>query len=40
MRPQTPHHRLTDVEQEVNGLMFADHKPKVAPDRLREIFGA
>ncbi|NLM54607.1 MAG: glycoside hydrolase family 2 [Firmicutes bacterium] len=31
--------QLTDVEQEVNGLMTYDRKPKVDPDRFKAIFG-
>ncbi|HET7558445.1 MAG TPA: glycoside hydrolase family 2 TIM barrel-domain containing protein [Limnochordia bacterium] len=30
--------QLTDVEQEVNGLLYPDHKPKVPPDLLRKAF--
>jgi hypothetical protein len=29
--------QLADVEQEVNGLLTADRRPKVQLDRLREI---
>lgn len=29
--------QLTDVMQEVNGLMTADRKPKVAPEKVRKI---
>ena len=32
--------QLTDVEQEVNGLLFADRRPKVDVERLRRIFGS
>ncbi|MGI6148571.1 MAG: glycoside hydrolase family 2 protein [Limnochordia bacterium] len=31
--------QLTDVEQEVNGLLTYDRKPKVDPERFRAIFG-
>lgn len=31
--------QLTDVEQEVNGLMTYDRQVKVAPEQLAEIFG-
>jgi beta-galactosidase/beta-glucuronidase len=31
--------QLTDVEQEVNGLMTCDRKSKVEPERFRAIFG-
>ncbi len=30
--------QLTDVQQEVNGLLDADHNPKVAPEKLEKIF--
>ena len=30
--------QLTDVQQEVNGLLDPDHKPKVDVERLRKIF--
>ena len=30
--------QLTDVQQEVNGLLDANHCPKVSVDRLRKIF--
>ncbi len=29
--------QLTDVQQEVNGLLDFDHKPKIAPEKIREI---
>lgn len=32
--------QLTDVQQEVNGLMTPDRRFKVAPERFREIFGS
>ena len=31
--------QLTDVQQEVNGLLDADRRPKADPARLKEIFG-
>lgn len=31
--------QLTDVQQEVNGLLRADRTPKVPPEKLKEIFG-
>jgi beta-galactosidase/beta-glucuronidase len=31
--------QLTDVEQEINGLMTYDRKPKATPEELRKIFG-
>ena len=31
--------QLTDVQQEVNGLLDAEHQPKVDPAKLRDIFG-
>ena len=31
--------QLTDVQQEVNGLATFDRKPKVAPEKYKEIFG-
>lgn len=31
--------QLTDVQQEVNGLLYFDRTPKVEPKRLKEIFG-
>lgn len=31
--------QLTDVMQEVNGLLKIDRTPKVSPERLREVFG-
>lgn len=31
--------QLTDVEQEVNGLLTYDRKPKVALDKIKEIIG-
>ncbi len=31
--------QLTDVEQEINGLMTYDRKPKVEPEEYRKIFG-
>jgi beta-galactosidase/beta-glucuronidase len=31
--------QLTDVEQEINGLMTFDRKPKVDPDEYRKIFA-
>ncbi len=30
--------QLTDVQQEVNGLLYSDRRPKVEPDRLKKIF--
>ena len=30
--------QLTDVQQEINGLLYADHTPKVDINRLKEIF--
>jgi beta-galactosidase/beta-glucuronidase len=30
--------QLTDVEQEINGLMTYDRKPKAAPEELKKIF--
>jgi hypothetical protein len=30
---------LTDVEQEINGLMTYDRKPKVGAEEFRKIFG-
>lgn len=30
--------QLTDVQQEVNGLLYADRTPKVNPDKLKKIF--
>jgi hypothetical protein len=32
--------QLTDVEQEQNGLVTADRRPKLALHRLRAVFGA
>lgn len=32
--------QLTDVMQEVNGLLYEDRTPKVSVEKLREIFGA
>jgi beta-galactosidase/beta-glucuronidase len=29
--------QLTDTEQETNGLLFADRRPKIDPERIREI---
>ena len=29
--------QLTDVQQEVNGLLDGDHNPKIAPEKIREI---
>ena len=29
--------QLTDVYQEVNGLLDGNHQPKVSPERIREI---
>jgi hypothetical protein len=29
--------QLTDVQQEVNGLFTEDRKPKVAPEKIREM---
>ena len=29
--------QLTDVQQEVNGLLDSDHNPKIAPEKIREI---
>jgi beta-galactosidase/beta-glucuronidase len=31
--------QLTDVEQEINGLMTYDRKPKIEPEEYRKIFG-
>jgi beta-galactosidase/beta-glucuronidase len=31
--------QLTDVEQEINGLMTYDRKPKVEPEEYKKIFG-
>ena len=31
--------QLTDVEQEINGLMTYDRKPKAAPEEFQKIFG-
>ena len=31
--------QLTDVQQEVNGLLTADRSPKAEIERLKEIFG-
>jgi beta-galactosidase/beta-glucuronidase len=31
--------QLTDVEQEINGLMTYDRKPKIEPDEYKKIFG-
>jgi beta-galactosidase/beta-glucuronidase len=31
--------QLTDVEQEINGLMTYDRKPKADPERIRKIFA-
>ncbi len=31
--------QLTDVEQEINGLMTYDRKPKVEPETYKKIFG-
>jgi beta-galactosidase/beta-glucuronidase len=31
--------QLTDVEQEINGLMTYDRKPKAAPETFKKIFG-
>jgi hypothetical protein len=30
--------QLTDVEQEINGLLTADRKPKADLDQLKRIF--
>lgn len=30
--------QLTDVQQEVNGLLDADHKPKIDVERLKQLF--
>lgn len=30
--------QLTDVQQEVNGLLYPDRRPKVEPERLKRIF--
>ena len=30
--------QLTDVQQEINGLLNADHSPKLDTGRLKEIF--
>ena len=32
--------QLTDVMQEVNGLLFEDRTPKISPEKLRAVFGA
>jgi beta-galactosidase/beta-glucuronidase len=32
--------QLTDVEQEINGLMTYDRKPKVEPEAYKKIFGS
>ena len=29
--------QLTDIEQEINGLLTYDRRPKVDPDRIAEI---
>ena len=29
--------QLTDVQQEVNGLLDSEHNPKIAPEKIREI---
>ena len=29
--------QLTDVQQEMNGLLDSDHNPKIAPEKIREI---
>ncbi|MDQ3751122.1 MAG: hypothetical protein M3367_19210, partial [Acidobacteriota bacterium] len=31
--------QLTDVEQEINGLMTYDRKPKVSPEEYARIFN-
>ena len=31
--------QLTDVEQEINGLMTYDRKPKVEPEVYKKILG-
>ncbi|MEO8074674.1 MAG: hypothetical protein ABI686_15670, partial [Acidobacteriota bacterium] len=31
--------QLTDVEQEINGLMTYDRKPKVSPEEYAKIFN-
>ena len=31
--------QLTDVEQEINGLMTYDRKPKATPEEFAKIFG-
>ncbi len=31
--------QLTDVEQEINGLMTYERKPKVEPDVYKKILG-
>ena len=31
--------QLTDVEQEINGLMTYDRKPKVSPEEFAKIFN-
>ena len=31
--------QLTDTEQETNGLLTADRRPKLPPERLRGVFG-
>ncbi len=32
--------QLTDVMQEVNGLLFEDRTPKISPEKLQAVFGA
>ncbi len=29
--------QLTDIEQEINGLLTYDRQPKIAPERIAEI---
>ena len=31
--------QLTDVMQEVNGLLYEDRTPKVSVEKLRQVFG-
>ncbi len=30
--------QLTDVQQEINGLLRADHTPKFDPEKLKKVF--
>jgi hypothetical protein len=32
--------QLTDIEQEINGLLTYDRRPKVDPEKIREIHRA